>query len=401
MQGQPGQFGLRGQPPPYDAQRQPGPYGEQGQPGAGVGHGAPTSAGYPPPSGQPGPIGYSGPGGYAGPAGPGSSHGWNGDHRPGGPGWQPPGGPSQSGYRDYGHPSPDGYGQTVNGGEYAYVISDDALRAGRPAKPRDPQQPPAAAPRRRTREERMQARPTGATRSITAGTADAARATDPPANADTSGAYGPDDPAYGPPVPGWSHEDRPVGGFRSPAQPGGAEEVGATEPGAAPPKAEQITREPVAGAQLKAESVKPEQDRAEQAEPEPTVTPPPAAQDHHAVRGPFEPLVEHNGQTSGAVSLPADQPGTDADGRPYEFPGLDDDEPAGSPGAALDRLKELHRTAAAVAPQSLDAHFDQLLERQRRLISEYINESEGPSTTGDASGDDSLVGFGGDFRGTR
>jgi hypothetical protein len=257
----------------------------------------------------------------------------------------------------------------------------------------------------------MQARPTGATRSITAGTADAARATDPPANADTSGAYGPDDPAYGPPGPGWSHEDRPVGGFRSPAQPGGAEEVGATEPGAAPPKAEQITREPVAGAQLKAEPakaepvkaepVKPEQDRAEQAEPEPTVTPPPAAPDHHAVRGPFEPLVEHNGQTSGAVSLPADQPGTDAEGRPYEFPGLDDDEPAGSAGAALDRLKELHRTAAAVAPQSLDAHFDQLLERQRRLISEYINESEGPSTTGDASGDDSLVGFGGDFRGTR
>ena len=69
--------------------------------------------------------------------------------------------------------------------------------------------------------------------------------------------------------------------------------------------------------------------------------------------------------------------------------------------AALDRLKELHRTAAAVAPQSLDAHFDQLLERQRRLISEYIKESEGPSATADASGDDSLVGFGGDFTGTR
>ena len=99
--------------------------------------------------------------------------------------------------------------------------------------------------------------------------------------------------------------------------------------------------------------------------------------------------------------MPADHPATDADGRPYEFPGLDDDEPAGSADAALDRLKELHRTAAAVAPQSLDAHFDQLLERQRRLISEYISESEGPSATPDGPGDDSLVGFGGDFRGTR
>ena len=280
----------------------------------------------------------------------------------------------------------------------------------------------------------MQARPTGATRSITAGGADAARAANPQANvnpqvnvnpqasanpqanADTSVAYGPDDPAYGPPVPGWSHEDRPVGGFRGPAQPGGVEGVGTPEPGGVPPKAEQVTPEPVAGEQLKAvplrsepiatdpvktEQVRAEQDRARQAEPEQAVTPPPAAPDQPAVRGPFEPLVEHNGQTSAAASLPSDHPGTDADGRPYEFPGLDDDEPAGSADAALDRLKELHRTAAAVAPQSLDAHFDQLLERQRRLISEYINESEGPSTTGDASGDDSLVGFGGDFRGTR
>ena len=102
--------------------------------------------------------------------------------------------------------------------------------------------------------------------------------------------------------------------------------------------------------------------------------PPP---DQPPVRGPFEPLVEHDRQTSAAASLSADHPATDPEGRPYEFPGLDDDEPAGSADAALDRLKELHRTAAAVAPQSLDAHFDQLLERQRRLISEYISEAEG------------------------
>ena len=62
----------------------------------------------------------------------------------------------------------------------------------------------------------------------------------------------------------------------------------------------------------------------------------------------------------------------------YEFPGLADDDPAGSADAALDRLKALHLTAAAVAPQSLDAHFDQLLERQRKLISEYLGQTGEP-----------------------
>jgi hypothetical protein len=269
----------------------------------------------------------------------------------------------------------------------------------------------------------MQARPTGGTRSITAGRVEATRTANPPANAnpsanaDASGAYGRDDPAYGPPRPGWSHQDRPIEDLRGAGQPRGAEPVGAAEPGGAAPKAEQVTAEPARveqlegqqfkgeqfkGEQLKAgqfeaERVRAEQSTAGQAEPEQAATPPPAATDHHAVRGPFEPLVEHDRQTSGAA---ADHPATDEDGRPYEFTGLDDDAPAGSADAALDRLKELHRTAAAVAPQSLDAQFDQLLERQRRLISEYISESEGPSAA-DASGDDSLVGFGGDFTGTR
>jgi hypothetical protein len=264
----------------------------------------------------------------------------------------------------------------------------------------------------------MQARPTGGTRSITAGNPQATRAASPPANAnpsanaDASGAYGRDDPAYGPPPPGWSHQDRPIEDLRGAGQPRGAEPVGAAEPIGAAPKAEQAAAEPARVEQLtveqlkaepfeaeqfEAEQVSAEQPTAGQAEPEPAATPPPAAPDHHPVRGPFEPLVEHDRQTSGAA---AEHPATDADGRPYEFTGLDDDAPAGSADAALDRLRELHRTAAAVAPQSLDAHFDQLLERQRRLISEYISESEGPSAA-DVSDDDSLVGFGGDFTGTR
>jgi len=397
------------------------------------------SAGYPPPNspngahgpqGPQGPGAYAGSGGFAGPGAPGSV-----------PGWQPSGGPAQNGYPDYGYPAPDGHGQRVNGGEYAYVISDDGPRTRRPTGPRGPQQPPAtkdrapaAEPRRRTREERMQARPTGGTRSITAGgagEADAARAVTPPApsvtppapsvtpaaSADATGAYGRDDPGYGPPAPGWSHQDRPVADLLDTGQPGGAEPVGAAAPGAASAQPDQIMAERIMAEQSVAEPVtaerfKPEQARAgqataeqataEQAEPEPAATSRPAAEEQPHVRGPFEPLVDHDRQTSGAASPLADQPTADAEGRPYEFPGLDDDAPAGSADAALDRLKELHRTAAAVAPQSLDAHFDQLLERQRRLISEYINEAEGPSPSADATGgDDNLVGLGGDFLGSR
>jgi hypothetical protein len=414
--------------------------------------GTPIPPDYPPQNAQRGPVGYAGAGGFAdrggfvGPAGPGG-----------------PGGPRQNGYPDYGYPATDGYGQTVNGGEYAYVINDDRPGPARPDRPRGPQSPLPTEHRRRTREERMQARPTG-TRSITAGQEAAHRAVNPPAappvNANANGAYGPDDPAYGPPRPGWSHQDRPVADVRGARQPdAAAEPPGAAAASGANPdqlkadrlkadrlkadrlkadqlkaehvahqlKAEQLKAEQVAE-QLKAEQIKAEQvanqlradqlnadhlnadhlnadhlnadhlnaeqDDPSQRDPEPTTPADPPVADHQAVRGPFEPIVD---RVSGASS--PDQPATDPDGRPYEFPGLADDEPAGSAGAALDRLKELHATAAAVAPQSLDAHFDQLLERQRRLISEYISESEGSSA--DASGDDSLVGFGGDHRGTR
>jgi len=329
---------MPGQPGPYGAQPQPGPYGAQPQPG------------------------HAGPG--------------------------------QPGYPDHGYPPPDGYGSTVNGGEYAYVINDTAPRPGRPAAPQGPP-PTAPEPRRRTREERMQARPTGEIRSITVGRTEAAKAANPPPNANAGSAYGLDDPGYGPPAPGWSHQDRPAG---APAK------AEPNMPQPAMPQPSTVERPKV---ELKTESVTSEPPTPEPLTPQPVAlepdqapTPAPPVADQQPVRGPFEPLPEHNGQPSGAAGLPAGHSATDEDGRPYEFPGLDHDEPAGSAHAALDRLKELHRTAAAVAPQSLDAHFDQLLERQRRLISEYISESERPPTAAEA-GDDSLVGFGGDSRGTR
>jgi hypothetical protein len=155
------------------------------------------------------------------------------------------------------------------------------------------------------------------------------------------------------------------------------------------------------------------------------------------VRGPFEPLVEAGGErprpdsavterslTGPMARLWADRPddeGTargsagDVDVAPAgqsepeaadrEFPGLADDGPAGSADAALERLRALHLTAASVEPQSLDAHFDQLLARQRKLISEYLGQADGPPSApvAVATGDDdgSLVGLGDDYQTAR
>jgi hypothetical protein len=248
---------------------------------------------------------------------------------------------------------------------------------------------------------------------------------DPPAAA--SEAYGRDDPAYGPPGPGWYDKEQ--------AASYGEQAVG--EPAAQVAQAARAETAPPAAAQAETGQPAPAQAAATG----------PVELNPHVVRGPFEPLVESAGQTSardaagahhgaestrseGTRARPWEDGGDvggsaawgsddDPDGAPtglseyepasYEFPGLADDDPAGSADAALDRLKALHQTAAAVAPQSLDAHFDQLLERQRRLISEYLGQTGSPgapaatSTTTAAAdyADGSLVGFGDDHRSTR
>ena len=49
-----------------------------------------------------------------------------------GGGRQPPGGPAQNGYPNYGYPSPNRYAETVNGGDYAYVIDNNGRVGVRP-----------------------------------------------------------------------------------------------------------------------------------------------------------------------------------------------------------------------------------------------------------------------------
>jgi hypothetical protein len=241
------------------------------------------------------------------------------------------------------------------------------------------------------------------------------RSADP--SADASEAYGRDDPAYGPPGPDWynkeqaaSHSEQAVAEPARPTAQTGRAEAGQAEPAQAETGQAETAQSAVTG---------------------------PADLNRHVVRGPFEPLVEAGRQTTDPDAAGADQGTAGTRARPrgdsrdvsassawssadddletapagmseyepigYEFPGIADDDPAGSADAALDRLKALHLTAAAVAPQSLDAHFDQLLERQRKLISEYLSQTGDPGTlaASTTTDDDRLVGFGDDHLSTR
>ena len=44
---------------------------------------------------------------------------------------------------------------------------------------------------------------------------------------------------------------------------------------------------------------------------------------------------------------------------------------------ALGQIRDLYEAAETVSQASLDRHFEQLLERQRKLISEYFTEAGG------------------------
>jgi hypothetical protein len=134
--------------------------------------------------------------------------------------------------------------------------------------------------------------------------------------ADPAVAYGPDDPAYGPPGPEW------------------------------------YARE----------------DTGQQA----------VAEELRQVRGPFEPLdySQRSGREIGEGA--GGYPAASYLAASYEALGLagtDDD--LGGRGGALDQLKDFYAAAEAIGADHLDEHFRQLLERQRKLISEYFRDSAG------------------------
>jgi hypothetical protein len=175
-------------------------------------------------------------------------------------------------------------------------------------------------------------------------------------------AYGPDDPAYGPPGPDWYKRDadgapRTVDG--APRAADGAPSASASEP---PP-----SRGPF--------------------------DPPSRGPFDPPSRGPFEPLRagEREGaghadyqQADGEAALDDPDPGQPDSEIPeyepidYEMSELLDlGTPTDPEAGALGQIRDLYQTAETVSHASLDRHFDQLLERQRKLISEYFTESVG------------------------
>jgi hypothetical protein len=151
--------------------------------------------------------------------------------------------------------------------------------------------------------------------------------------ADPALAYGPDDPAYGPPGPAWYKRDEEHA-----------------------------------------------EDAETQADPG----------ESHVARGPFEPLRPGDREEAGHADYqPADADAVldDADAGSLEtdipeYEPIDDEMSelldfgaSADPDAdVLDQIKDLYDKAETVSQASLDRHFEQLLERQRELISEYFNE---------------------------
>jgi hypothetical protein len=102
-------------------------------------------------------------------------------------------------------------------------------------------------------------------------------------------------------------------------------------------------------------------------------------------RGAFEPLPPDHEITARA------QPDTPGQGTADGDDPHDDLDVAlvGQGAEPLERIKDLYVTAEAIGERRLDKHFDQLLERQRQLISDYFTNQEfrrpagaGPSAAG-------------------
>jgi hypothetical protein len=101
-----------------------------------------------------------------------------------------------------------------------------------------------------------------------------------------------------------------------------------------------------------------------------------------ATRGPFEPLVPSGGRPADQAPPPAfgtaapDPAGAAEPQEGRDAPGAGGQEDtAHSRARKLDQIKDLYLTAEAIGEQNVDKHFDELLARQRALISDYFQQS--------------------------
>ena len=92
---------------------------------------------------------------------------------------------------------------------------------------------------------------------------------------------------------------------------------------------------------------------------------------HEETRGPFEPLLSSSGTPSAAGPGGTEQ----VQGPPHAARGESPEAPEQARARKLEQLKDLYLTAEAIGEQNVDKHFDQLLARQRELISEYFRQS--------------------------
>jgi hypothetical protein len=396
----PGAQGAAGPGPAgYAAPGYSGPSAFPGQAGFPPGHGYPGPAGHPGgPGGQhpfPGPGGYPAGGGFAGPGeAPYAEY----------QAWRPHGAPG-------GYPGPDGYGEIVNGGDYASVIHEDDFGGpqSRPRMQRRGQGLGEWSPDTRAGTSAGPGQPAGGAvrgRAITAGGVDAgwsARAAGPAKTADsggrsaTSAPVTPASPASAsPPVPPASAapatEAAPAEATVANPVTTGTPADAKPRPAAAPaidPALAYGPDDPAYGPPGP-DWYKRDEERAPHAE---DGEPPADAAESRAARGPFEPLRAGDREEAARgdyqpddLDVAPDEPDASsldsdiADYEPIDYEmsellGLDapDDPEAG----ALGRLTDMYQAAETVSPASLDRHFDQLLERQRQLISDYFSESTG------------------------
>jgi hypothetical protein len=319
-----------------------GSAGFDGQPGRPGGASWPGQA-QPGPGGPPGQNPYEGGNNFPGQ----SAH-------VGGAGYAGPNGHPAAGGNGY--PAPDEYDRTVNGGGYAYVIREEAAAAGPTSAPARPAQP--------ARGEEKSQQPDGSTADVRAITAAPVAAPAGPAGPDPATArtaqdpdlaYGPDDPGYGPPGPDWY--------LRDPAEPAAAEAVVAPVVAAPAPVVAVPVRSPF--------------------EPLPRNRTAPAPgeawPDEAGETGPGQAAAEH---VEHVDYEPASYPSAGYEGADGDF-GLDES----ADDDALGQLRNLYAGADTIGAESADGTLGQLLEKQRKLISEYFKES-GVLTDGTADASD-------------
>jgi hypothetical protein len=177
-------------------------------------------------------------------------------------------------------------------------------------------------------------------------------------------AYGPDDPAYGPPGP------RPDAGRAEPADAHTADGDADDDESAPAPRG---PFEPLRPADRRVTDHDHDQDQDRDQDLGHGVDGDPAEADAPEPAGPVE----------------SAEPDV-----------LDFGPPSDPEAGTLGRLRDLYLTAEALGRDRLDRHFDELLDRQRKLISDYLKEAEEAEEADPAETAESATPFGFDTAGS-